>query len=93
MKSNNYTGVTGELVNAVKQALKEIEEDKQHARVHSMIRARLNRETPTGRVGASMCGQCEKILEFYVPDLAYEHQTERSDRKLAQSWRGGIYNE
>jgi hypothetical protein len=54
-----------EMVDAVKQAMREIEEDKLHQEVHGRIRAKLLRKKPSeGEVAFAKCGMCEQILEL-----------------------------
>lgn len=53
-----------EMVKAVKQALREIEEEKIHAQVHGKINLELMKETPEGKVGMAKCGVCKQIIEY-----------------------------
>jgi hypothetical protein len=60
-----------EMVNSVKQALREIEDEKYHQQVHDYIRSRIAQETPPGKVGMAKCGLCDLVFSSpaYVTQL------------------------
>ena len=66
-----------ELVKVVKQALKEIDEEKLHANVHGRIMAKLSKETPIGKYGMAQCGICEQVFEYTNHPIGVSPSTEK----------------
>lgn len=61
--------VDPELKKNVKEALKEIERDKDHAEVHRIINQRMHEQTPLGQASVTKCGICNKLLTYENYDI------------------------
>lgn len=59
------------MINAVKKALVEIEEEKLHAKAHALIMTKLQKAAlAPDKVAMAKCGLCDKIFELRGwPDL------------------------
>lgn len=62
------------MVKAVKQAMREIQEDERHQKIHGLISIKVARETPSGKHGMAKCGMCDLIIQT-PPQLTVSHES------------------
>lgn len=62
--------ITPEFKAMVKQAIKEIEADQEHERLHAHIRQRISERLKAGRTGGAFCGVCNENIVMRKPDTA-----------------------
>lgn len=71
-----------ELVDAIKQAHREMEEEKRHEQVHAYITSKIAKGLLPSQTGMAKCGICDQLIMYRAaPDVAQPTPVDKSDKE------------